>query len=122
MHERTLTLRPATEDDAAAVARLVELEEALPLTGELLLAEFDGRVIAAVSVREDRAVADIFRPTAELVAMLRTWRDARIRARRLSSADAAERPHSPRGLLTRRPARSLLSEMLASRGWAAERR
>jgi hypothetical protein len=116
MHEGTLTLRPATEDDAAAVARLVELEEALPLTGEVLLAELDSRVIAAVSVREDRAVADIFRPTAELVAMLRTWRDAHIRARRLSYAGPAERPRGLRRLLTRRPARGLRSEILISAG------
>jgi hypothetical protein len=78
MHERTLTLRRATADDAAAVARLVELEEARPLPGEVLLADVDGRVIAAVSVREDRAVADIFRPTAELVVLLRKWRDVRV--------------------------------------------
>jgi hypothetical protein len=106
MHEGTLTLRPATEDDAVAVARLVELEEALPLTGDVLLAELDGYVIAAVSVREDHAVADIFRPTAELVAMLRTWRDALIRVRRFPDAGPAERPRGLRGLLTRRRART----------------
>ena len=94
MHDASLTLRRATDDDAAALARLVELEEAVPLTGAVLLAELDGQVLAAVSVREDRAVADIFRPTAELVAMLRAWRDALIRARRLSYMGAAEPPRA----------------------------
>jgi hypothetical protein len=117
MYAGTLTLRPAAEHDAAAVARLIELEEAPPLTGAVLLAEVDGRVIAAVSVRENRAVADIFRPTAELVAMLRTWRAVLIRARRFSSsAGVAERPHGVRGLLARRPARGLRSAVLLSAG------
>jgi hypothetical protein len=104
MHEARLTLRPATEDDEAAVARLVELEEALPLTGDVLVAEVDGCVIAAVSVHEDRAVADIFRPTAELVAMLRSWRDALIHARHspTSSRGAARRPRRVPALFYRR--------------------
>jgi hypothetical protein len=107
MYDGILTLRPATGDDAVAVARLVELEEARPLAGEVLVAELDGHVIAALSVLEDRAVADIFRPTAELVAMLRARREALIRARRFSYAGSAERARGIRRLLTRRHAEAL---------------
>jgi hypothetical protein len=89
--KRTLTLRSATAGDARAIARLVELEEALPLTGEVLLAEVDGRVMAAVSLRDDRAVADIFRPTAELVAMLRAWRDVLVPAAHTTPIGLARR-------------------------------
>jgi hypothetical protein len=104
MDAETLTLRRATAGDAAAIARLVELEEARPLTGEVLVAEVDGRVTAALSVLDGRAVADIFRPTAELVAMLRTRRDALIRTSRYSHVDSTERPRGLRRLLVRRRA------------------
>ena len=92
MPTATLTLRPATDADADAIARLVEMEEADTLTGEILLAELDGYVIAALTVGDDRAVADIFRPTADIVALLRERRDHVLRARRYSYAFTAERP------------------------------
>jgi hypothetical protein len=102
MSDGIFTMRPATSRDVTAVARLVELEEARPLSGEVLLAEVDGRVIAALSVREDRAVADIFQPTAEIVAMLRTRREQLIRARRFSNVASPERTWGLRRLLARR--------------------
>jgi len=71
MHPTTLTLRHAEPADAAAVDRLAELEEAAPLTGDVLVAERDGAVIAALAPADDRAVADIFVPTARAVKMLR---------------------------------------------------
>jgi hypothetical protein len=101
MQNGTLTMRLATAGDAAAVGRLVDLEEARPLDGEVLVAELDGRVVATLSVPEDRAVADIFRPTAELVAMLRTRREQLARApprlpRRLGRAPARNPPTARR--------------------------
>jgi hypothetical protein len=101
MHQDSLTLRIATAEDAEALARLVELEEARPLRGEVILAELDGRVMAALSVHDDRAVADIFRPTAEIVAMLRARRGALIRARRFPEV-IAPRSRGMRGLVRRR--------------------
>ena len=88
----TLTLRLAAEADRAAVARLVEMEEAADLAGDVILAELDGYVIAAVSVDDDRAVADIFRPTAGIVRLLRERREQLLAVRRHSFVFTAERP------------------------------
>jgi len=71
---KDLILRPSHSGDEAAIARLVELEEAPGLVGDPLVAELDGTIVAALSVHDDRAVADIFRPTAAIVRMLRLWR------------------------------------------------
>jgi hypothetical protein len=81
MQPTAVTIRLANHADAAAIARLAELEEAPPLTGETLVAELDATIIAAVSVQDDRAVADIFRPTAATLRMLRHWRAELIGAR-----------------------------------------
>jgi hypothetical protein len=73
MHPTTLTLRRAEPADAAALDRLVELEEATPLAGDIIVAERGGAVVAALATADDRAVADIFLPTAGAVKMLRDW-------------------------------------------------
>lgn len=73
MHPITLTLRRAEPADAAALDRLAELEEATPLTGDILLAERGGAVVAALSPADGRAIADIFVPTAGAVKLLRDW-------------------------------------------------
>lgn len=67
----SVTLRFATSDDAAALAAVAELDSARPLVGPALLAERDGRVVAALSVADGRVVANPFVPTADLVEMLR---------------------------------------------------
>jgi hypothetical protein len=74
MHHRSLTMRLAHRGDAAAIARLVEMEEAQPLRGESLVAELDGTIIAALSLHDGQAVADPFRPTAGIVRALQHWR------------------------------------------------
>lgn len=68
------TIRPTRPDDAAALARLAELEEAAPLRGDALIAECAGEPVAAMALADGRAVADIFRPTATAVRMLRGCR------------------------------------------------
>src|SRR5829696_3235398 len=102
MHRSNLIIRVAKSADAAAIARLVELEEAPPLTGDALVAELDGTIIAALSMRDGRAVADPFRPTAATVRMLRHWRTELIgaRARRAPAARRSLRP--PRIAVLRR--------------------
>jgi hypothetical protein len=102
MPNTALIMRPAHSDDAAAIARLVELEEATPLVGETLVAQVDGTIVAALSVGDDRAVADIFRPTAGVVRMLRDWRAQLLATRRLSSAGSIQRPRAMRRLLALR--------------------
>ncbi|HYP48388.1 MAG TPA: hypothetical protein VEQ61_07085 [Thermoleophilaceae bacterium] len=71
----SLSIRLATAADAPAIARLVELEEAAPLSGPALLGEHDGTIVAALSLEDDRAVADIFLPTQSTVLAMRHWRD-----------------------------------------------
>ncbi|HEY7622436.1 MAG TPA: hypothetical protein VH834_21880 [Solirubrobacteraceae bacterium] len=63
-------IRQATADDADALVRLATLDSQSPLTGPVLIGEVDGTPVAALSLTSGRAIADPFRPTAELVALL----------------------------------------------------
>ena len=65
------SIRRATAEDAAALARLAELDSQRPLTGRALIGLIDGRPAAAVSLEDGRALADPFRSTADLVVQLR---------------------------------------------------
>jgi hypothetical protein len=56
----TVTLRLAGPGDGPAVARLAALEEAPAPLAPLLLAERDGRAVAARSLVDGRAVSDPF--------------------------------------------------------------
>jgi hypothetical protein len=66
----TVTLRQATAADAARLHRLAELDSARALAGELLVAEVDGELWAAAELG-GAAIADPFRPSGELVELLR---------------------------------------------------
>jgi hypothetical protein len=82
-----VTIRPAFPDDAPALARLAALDSQRVPVGPLLLAEVDGEPWAALALETSRVIADPFRPTAELVALLRG------RAAQLSAAqEVAARP------------------------------
>ena len=86
-------MRRATADDEGAVRRLAQLDEMTPPQGDVLLAEVDGRLVAALPLEGGRAVADPFTPTQEIVELL-VLRAAslggdshgRLRARRLRRA------------------------------------
>jgi hypothetical protein len=67
----TLTIRRATATDDLAVRRLASLDSAFPPTGDLLLAEMGDELWAALSVDTGHAVADPFRPSGDLVDLLR---------------------------------------------------
>lgn len=71
----TVTIRPAGPSDGAALDRLAALDSSMPLRGDVLVAESDGRVAAALSLRTGRVVSDPFLPTADLVALLRARAD-----------------------------------------------
>jgi hypothetical protein len=76
----TLTIRRATEADSAALHRLAALDSASPPTGsDMLVAEVDGELWAALDLEDGRAIADPFRPSGELVGLLR-FRAARVAA------------------------------------------
>jgi hypothetical protein len=87
LHE-PVTIRPAFPEDAAAVARLAALDSAAAPPGDLLVAEVDGELRAAVG-QDGAAIGDPFRRTAELIALLRI------------RAAAIMPPAPPRGLLRR---------------------
>lgn len=98
-----LTIRPAFPDDAVALDRLAQLDCATVPAGALLIAVVDGVAVAALRVADEMSIADPFRPTAELVALLvvraRQLRGAGTRRRdvvgRLSAAAAAMRRRRP---------------------------
>ena len=66
-----VTIREAYPDDDAALRRLAALDSRSPLTGRVILAEQDGELRAALSLDDGTAIADPFRFTASLVALLR---------------------------------------------------
>ena len=66
-----LVLRRAAAEDAPALARLARLDSAVRPRGEMLVAEVDDRIVAAVPFDGGPAIADPFRPTADIVEVLR---------------------------------------------------
>jgi hypothetical protein len=66
-----LVLRRGRPTDTAEIATLAALDSARPLTGQTIVAESDGRIVAAISLHDGRVVADPFTPTADIVEMLR---------------------------------------------------
>jgi hypothetical protein len=68
-----ITFRHSNESDRPVLRRLAELDSARPFKGPVMLAEHEGRAIAAVSMEERRSIADPFKPTAEVVDLLWSW-------------------------------------------------
>jgi hypothetical protein len=71
MTEKTLTIRPADLADLAGLDRLAALDSSSPPTGDVLVAEVGGELWAAFSVETGTAIADPFRPSGDLVDLLR---------------------------------------------------
>ena len=67
----SLTIRTATSADEFAVRRLAALDSSSPPAGDVLLAEIGDELWAALSVETGDAIADPFRPSADLVDLLR---------------------------------------------------
>jgi hypothetical protein len=74
-------IRRATDADDVALTRLAALDSQPRLRGSILIGELDGEPVAALSLADDRAIADPFRPTAHLVASMR------VRARGLHAVE-----------------------------------
>jgi hypothetical protein len=70
MMSDTITIKLSTEDDRSRIQRLAELDGGRAPVGEVLLAEVNGRLLAAVGT-DGAAVADPFERTAPVVALLR---------------------------------------------------
>lgn len=64
-----VVLRPAHARDADALRRLATLDSAVPLRGEVIVAEREGEIVAAHELG-GRSIADPFLPAAELVTLL----------------------------------------------------
>jgi hypothetical protein len=65
-----LVLRRSSAEDEEALARLARLDSAPRARGEMLVAEVDDVIVAAVPFTGGPAIADPFRPTADVVAIL----------------------------------------------------
>jgi hypothetical protein len=65
-----VTIRPGAPGDGEALARLAALDSRAVPAEPVLVAEVGGEPWAAVSIADLEAVADPFRPTAELVWVL----------------------------------------------------
>ncbi|HWV88126.1 MAG TPA: hypothetical protein VNZ62_21955 [Capillimicrobium sp.] len=84
-----VTIRYAFPADADAVAALAAVDSQAPPEGELLVAEVGGELWAAVSLTTGQAIADPFRPSADVVALLQA------RARQLRAADEVDVRRAP---------------------------
>ncbi len=69
-HWSPVVIRLAVSDDELALRRLAQLDSARPLSGQKLLAEYGGSLVAAVSMTDGSAIADPFRTTADTVELL----------------------------------------------------
>jgi hypothetical protein len=66
-----LTIRRATAADEAALERLARLDSRRPTPAPHLVADTDGRLVAAVSLADGSAIADPFEPSGPAVDLLR---------------------------------------------------
>lgn len=65
-----LTIRRLREDDRAAIERLSQLDSHSAPKGDMLGAEVEGRLVAAISLASGEVIADPFSRTGELRALL----------------------------------------------------
>ncbi len=97
----SVLIRAARGSDGDALAELAQLDSSVVPAGSLLVAEADGRLVAAIASSTGEAIADPFLPTADVVALLRL-RAAGTRAPRARrtlagrSARAGRRGHTGR--------------------------
>jgi hypothetical protein len=70
MNTEAVLMRRATADDAARVRALARLDDKRVPAGPYLVAEIAGEIVAARSLPTGTVVADPFRLTSDIVAML----------------------------------------------------
>lgn len=87
----TISIRVASEQDASALLRLAALDSADVPRGQILLAEEDRAVRAALPLDGGRPIADPFAPTTHLLALLE------LRAARLRGVTGAHGGRAHRG-------------------------
>jgi hypothetical protein len=85
-NDTSIIIRLATEADERALHRLAQLDGARLPDGDLLVAEADGEMRAALRITDRAYVADPFYPSRELVSLLDV-RARRLRQERMSTAE-----------------------------------
>jgi hypothetical protein len=70
-----LQIRAATDADMPALIRLARLDSSRPPVGTIIVAEEGGVITAALAAEDGATIADPFRATAPVVAMLRLRAD-----------------------------------------------
>ena len=70
--DKSVTLRFGSFADQDALARLAAIDSAEPPAQPVLLAEVDGRVVAALALSDGTSIADPFYPTVDLIDLLQT--------------------------------------------------
>ena len=88
LFDRDISIRPARAEDGARLVLLAQLDSSRPLEGPALVAHVDGEPWAAIDLRDGRAIADPFRPSAGAVRLLRV---------RAAQLEAGARPAGSRG-------------------------
>jgi hypothetical protein len=90
----SVLIRAARGSDGPALTALAALDSATVPAGSLLVAEADGDLVAALSPASGARIADPFRPTRDVVALLelRARRGHAGRSRRIVRAGRAARP------------------------------
>ena len=66
----SVLIRAARGSDGADLERIAEMDSTHVPAGSLLVAEADGRLVAAIASSTGEAIADPFLPTADVVALL----------------------------------------------------
>ena len=97
---RSVTIRPSTHADFASIRMIAELDSQQPPNPPFLVAEADGEIVAALAIEPGIIVANPFRHTAHVVALLRlraqqsavTVRPERTALRRLRIGRALPEP------------------------------
>jgi hypothetical protein len=89
-----ILIRRADLDDATALRRLAQLDGARLPDGELLVAEVDGELRAALRIADSAYVSDPFFPSRELVRLL----DVRAKRLRRDELSRSERARTRVGL------------------------
>ena len=86
MTDKTLTIRLAEVADTHALARLAALDSSSPPTGAALVAEVGDELWAAIEIDSGTAIADPFRPSGEVVDLLRLHANEGVRRERRAFA------------------------------------
>lgn len=78
-----VVIRSAVPTEQGDIARLVSLDGGRAPEGDVLVAELHGRLVAAIGLGDAQAIADPFKPTADVARLLE------LRAEQLRDAPAA---------------------------------